>query len=144
METMAAFDTLSDTLDQCVTPRQPFYPGCIKIVMYFDESHRLSETSASSDPDDKSLMDVLCMAIDHLRSRPLFVIFLSTVSHLHSLAPSGRWAKSARARRHWATMQPPITETAFDCAPNLDINPDELTLEDTSSLEFMAQFGRPL
>jgi hypothetical protein len=112
--------------------------------MYFDESHTLSDKPASNDPNDKSLMDVLCTAVDHLRSKPFFVIFLSTNSHLHSLAPSRRFAKSARAREHWESLQAPITEVAFDCSPKLNIDPDILTLEDTSSLEFMAQFGRPL
>jgi hypothetical protein len=144
MGTTAAFDALSNAIDKCVHPRLPFDSGHIKIVMYFDESQRLSEESASSDPEDKSLMDVLCMAIDHLCSRPFFVIFLSTNSHLYSLAPSGRFAKSARARQHWGTLQAPITEVPFDCAPKSQINPNELKLDDTSSIEFMAQFGRPL
>ena len=131
-------------MDALIQPRRRFNPDHIKIVMYFDESHTLSEKPASPDPDDKSLMEVLCTAVDHLRSRPFFVIFLSTNPHLHSLAPSGRFAKSARARENWESLQAPITEVPFDCSPNLRVDPNQVTLEDTSSLEFMAQFGRPL
>ena len=143
-ELKAAFQALSSTIDSCIHDPQPFNPDHIKVVMYFDESHALSDKPASSDIDGKSLMDVLCAAIDYLRSRPFFVIFLSTNSHLHRIAPSGRHARSARAREHWDALQAPITEVAFDCAPNLNVKPDELTLEETSSLEFMAQFSRPL
>jgi hypothetical protein len=89
-------------------------------------------------------MDVLCMAIDHLHSQPFFIIFLSTNSHLYSLAPSRWFAKSAHARQHWGTLQAPFTEVPFNCVLKLEINPNELKLDDTSSLEFIAQFGWPL
>lgn len=112
--------------------------------MYFDESHTLSDKAASRNPADKSLMEALCTVLNCLISCPFFVIFLSTNSHLHSLAPSKRLARSARAREYWDSMQAPITEVAFDCSPDLYIKPDMLTLEDTTSPEFMAQFGRPL
>src|SRR5262245_11076058 len=112
--------------------------------MYFDESHVLCGTPSSTNKDDKTLLDVLCAAIDHLRSCPLFVIFLSTNSHLSKLAPGGPFAKSARARQNWDALQAPITETPFDCSPLFPLSLESLTLEDTSTVEFMAQFGRPL
>jgi hypothetical protein len=137
------FDALSTAIDQCIKPGGSLCSDYFKIVMYFDESHVLSEKSASFDRDHKkSLMDVLCAAVNHLRSRPFFVIFLSTNSHLHSLAPSGHFAKSAQAREHWESLQAPITEVPFDCTPNLDVDADVMTLADTSTLEFMAR--RPL
>jgi hypothetical protein len=137
------------TIDNHITDKNPFHPDHIKVVMYFDESHTLANAEGLRDSADdvtngKSLLDVLCMAINPLRSYPFFAIFLSTNSHLHSLAPSRRFAKSARAREHWESLQAPITEVAFDCSPALDIDPNKLTMDDTSSLEFMAQFGRPL
>jgi hypothetical protein len=117
--------------------------------MYFDESHTLANSEVSQDSTDgatnnKSLLDVLYMAINPLRSYPFFAIFLSTDAHLHSLVPSRHFPKSACAREHWESLQAPITEVAFDCSPALDIDPNKLTMDDTSSLEFMAQFGRPL
>jgi hypothetical protein len=116
----------------------------VKVVIYFDESHTLSDVSAPANSENKNLYDVLCSALDHLKSRPLFVIFLSANSHLATLAPSPALARSASAREHSDALQAPITETPFDCAPDLRILPRTLSLEDISDVGFMARFGRPL
>lgn len=93
---------------------------------------------------NKTLYDVLCSALDHLKSRPLFIIFLSTNSHLATLAPVATLARSARALQHPDALHAPITETPFDRAPDLYVSPGTLSLEDISDLEFLARFGRPL
>jgi len=143
-ETLRAFNGLSDAIDNRIVGAQQFPANEIKVVIYFDESHTLSDVLAPTNPMNKTLYDVLCSALDHLKSRPLFTIFLSTNSHLATLAPSAALARSARALVHSGALQAPITETPFDCAPDLCILPGTLSLEDISDLEFMARFGRPL
>ena len=58
--------------------------------------------------------------------------------------PSGALARSARARSNIHNLQAPITETPFDCSPDLPVRPHKLTLENTCDVVFMSQFGRPL
>ncbi|KIL67470.1 hypothetical protein M378DRAFT_9260 [Amanita muscaria Koide BX008] len=136
-ETRVAFNQLSTAIDCCIKPTRPFEEK-IKVVMYFDEFHSLSTVSAPSNKYDR--LDVLFAAIGSLSSQPLMVIFLSTVSHMSS-AP---YARSARARQDWDELQPTITETPFDCGPMLPLASNTLRLQDTCTIEFMAQFGRPL
>jgi hypothetical protein len=115
----------------------------VKVVIYVDEAHSLTDVKAPPNVDDKSLYDVLCSALSFFVESPLFVIFLSTNSNLSKLSPAPAWARSARARQVDA-MQSPITETPFDCAPRLLIKPHTLKLENLNSVEFLSQFGRPL
>jgi hypothetical protein len=75
---------------------------------------------------------------------PIFVIFLSTRFNISNLATPGPLARSGRARENIDVLQAPVTETPFDCYPNLLIKPGELGLEDVSQVEFMARFGRPM
>lgn len=112
-------------------------------MLYFDEAHVLVDQMTRAG-EKKNLYDILCSAFDNLRSQSLFVIFLSTNSHLAGLAPSAAMASSARARENFDALQAPITETPFDCAPNLSVLPKTLTMDSTCDLEFMARFGRPL
>ena len=138
------FNEFSAAIDECIKDEQPFPQDRIKVVMYFDKSHVLCRIPTSTSKNDKTLRDVLCAAIDHLRPCLLFVIFLSTNSHLSKLAPGGPFAKSAHARQNWDALEAPITETPFDCSPSFPLSLESLTLQDTSTVEFMAQFGRPL
>jgi hypothetical protein len=112
----------------------------IKVIMYFDEYHTLSGPVRSG----KTVYDFLCSAFDDLVSLPLFVIFLSTNSHVRQDAPMPIFARSARARASPATLQAPITEVPFDCSPELPIAAGTLKLADVSTIPFMARFGRPL
>jgi hypothetical protein len=127
-------------MDRYITGNSSFPENQVKVMLYFDEAHVLVDST----DDRKTLYDILCSAIDNLRSESLFVIFLSTNSHLEKLAPSGAMAWSARARENSDALQAPITETPFDCAPTLSVLPKTLTMDATCDLEFMARFGRPL
>jgi len=116
----------------------------VKLMLYFDEAHVLGEKKVQDDPNEKDLFDVLCSCFTFFVSSPIFVIYLSTFSDMGLLAPQGSLAKSARARQNADALQAPITETPFDCSPNLSIKPGKLKLEDLYQIEFMAQFGRPM
>lgn len=123
-------------------------PNKVKLMLYFDEAHTLTgdQPILVDEANDKTmnLYDGLCSSLADLYKQPLFTIFLSTNSNLSQLARAGRLASSARASQNPGVLQAPITETAFDCSPNLLVRSGELTLEDVCSIEFMAQFGRPL
>ncbi|KAF8513617.1 hypothetical protein JB92DRAFT_3116238 [Gautieria morchelliformis] len=69
----------------------------VKLMFYFDEASTLTRGKAPSNPDNKNLYDILCSCFNTFRTYPLFVIFLSTSSHIEALAPSGPLANSARA-----------------------------------------------
>ncbi|KAF8579397.1 hypothetical protein K439DRAFT_1525242 [Ramaria rubella] len=116
----------------------------VRVVLYFDEAHILVNTSAPLNPDNKDLYDVLCSCFNAFLDEPLFVIYLSTNSHLEKFAPSREMAKSARARENADALQAPITETPFDCAKDLYIRPGKCTLQDICTIEFMSKFGRPM
>jgi hypothetical protein len=141
-----AFKELSVTIDsfgQSLTP-------ALKIILYIDEAHTLMIPSqkklsySGKNPSDKYLYDILCSALNNFLSEPLFVLFLSTASHLYQLVPSGALARSARARSNIHNLQAPITETPFDCSPDLPVWSHKLTLENTCDVVFMSRFGRPL
>ena len=144
---MDAFTELSMTIDSFAETQG----NSFKIIIYFDEADTLmtspeknKQSSSLENTLDKYIYDILCSALSRLVSEPLFAIFLSTAPHLYQLAPSGPFARSARARANIHNLQTPITETPFDCSPYFPVQPRDLTLENTCDVAFMSQFGRPL
>ncbi|KZP24260.1 hypothetical protein FIBSPDRAFT_1012129 [Athelia psychrophila] len=124
-------DNTSDTLSDKI------------IIMYFDEADTLTKTFAPQ--FIKTRYDVLCSVLYVFKKQPVFGIFLSTAMRLAPQpAPTGRLAPSARIAMEIKLIQAPITETPFDCSPNLPVDPDSLTLDQISKISFMARFGRPL
>lgn len=82
--------------------------------------------------------------LNALLSYPVFVIFLSTNSDLADLATPRNLAGSARIRDGRATIHPSITETPFDFYPDMLTRPAKMSFAETTTVEYMAQFGRPL
>jgi hypothetical protein len=121
--------------------RDPDY--AIEMVMYFDEAHSLTALKPQ-DENKRTLYDVLCSVLNAFLKYPVFVIFLSTNSDLADLATPRNLARSARIRDGRATIHPPITETPFDCYPDMLIRPAKISFAETTTVEYMAQFGRPL
>lgn len=115
----------------------------VKLVLYFDEAHELTEGKIRYSPDDKTLYDVLLSVLNEYRVPPLFVLFLSTLSDVAHFSPPRDMFRSARAADSDA-HQAPITETPFDCYPDLLIEQDAYDLLAVSRIKFMARFGRPL
>jgi hypothetical protein len=134
---------LLQQIDKCCKTMEGPQSNQIKLMLYFDEAHTLVQ-KIPNDPDEKDLYDALCSCFNYLLGHPLFVIYLSTDSNISYLAPRGSLARSARAHQNPGALQAPVTETPFDCSPGFPIKPGTLKLEDVCTVEFMAQFGRPL
>lgn len=132
------------------------------IIIYFDEAHVLTSRTPQSAPTphqtgltmlppsepeavhSKSFYDILLSVLNDLRQRQLFAVFLSTSSHIGQFAPPPALLRSARATDSKA-WKAPITEVPFDCGPKLPISlREQLFTAQVSTIDFMAQFGRPL
>jgi len=115
----------------------------MKLVVYFDGTHPLAKVVPKND-EEKTLYDFLCSCLNQFLTFPMFRIFLSTNLSLAQFASPRALARSARIRGGKAETHAPITETPFDCCEDLMVKPGQLKIEDTSTIQFMAQFGRPL
>ena len=119
----------------------------IHVVVYFDEAHVLAKLLGPRDsllPEGKTALDILFTVLDDFRKRGLFTIFMSTQSHLQSLAPLSSFARSARYAIVAPYLPAPITETPFDCFGDRRIIPSRLRAKDVCDIAFMACFGRPM
>ncbi|KAF9519221.1 hypothetical protein BS47DRAFT_1482200 [Hydnum rufescens UP504] len=138
-------ERLIQCIDGCCMSIEAIPSHHVKLMLYFDEAHVLSKEICDG-PGHKDVFHALCSSFNYFIRYPIFVIYLSTNSDISYLAPKGSLARSARARENPEALQAPVTETPFDCSPRFPIVPGapELKLEHVCSLEFMAQFGRPL
>lgn len=116
----------------------------VKLMLYFDEAHALSDRKIPNDPDGKDMYNVLCSCFNSFLSSPIFVVYLSTNFNISQLTPAGRAARSGRARTNGDALQAPITEIPFDCSPEFPIRSGQLNLQHVCEVRFMAQFGRPM
>ncbi|KAL4071296.1 hypothetical protein V8B97DRAFT_1962442 [Scleroderma yunnanense] len=114
----------------------------VKVMLYFDEAHELHRI-IPGDEQGQTLYDIMWLSLARFQSPSVFTIFLSTQPAL--LAPSAETAQTALTlQRTTNVLQAPITETSFDCHPDLPLAPGQLKLEDLGELPFLARFGRPL
>jgi hypothetical protein len=143
-EAKKQLEKLLQRIDNCCESMEGFETKHVKLMLYFDEAHVLAERAVPKDLQGKDMYDVMCSCFNFFSHLPIFVIYLSTNSSIHQLAPPGPLARSARARANPKALQAPITETLFDHSPKLPIKPGTLKLEDVYDIEFMARFGRPL
>ncbi|EMD31837.1 hypothetical protein CERSUDRAFT_100068 [Gelatoporia subvermispora B] len=118
--------------------------GCIKVICSFDEADALALAKVPDNAQEGNLYDVLCTSLDVFRGLPIFFMFLSTNSQIALLAPPRSRMKSIHARSHFSSLVAPFTETAFDCSPVFPLKRTGNLLQDITSVEFMAHFGRPL
>ncbi|EGN99573.1 hypothetical protein SERLA73DRAFT_179654 [Serpula lacrymans var. lacrymans S7.3] len=139
--TMNMFTELLKTITEHTTDEAPD-DNHVKVILYFDDAHRLIPSSDRWQPEI-NVLEALQSCLVSTYTRQLFVLFLSTVSQLGEFAPILRLPSSARTRGP-GVLQAPITELPFDCSPNLPIYPYLYKLDDLSKDRFMAQFGRPL
>ena len=123
-------------IDDCCKSLEGFQNGHVKLMLYFDAAHVLTEKRV---PDGQNMYDVMRSCFNVFLSSPIFVIYLSTDSSICDLTYPGSLNISYRV-----LLQAPVTETPFDCSPIFPIKPDKLILEDLCEVEFMAQFGRPM
>ena len=131
-------------IDDCCESMDGYENDDVKLMLYFDEAHVLTQRNVPNDPYEKNMYDVLCSCLNSFLFFPVFAIFLSTTSNTKELAPARSVATSARAHESSNALQGPITETPFDCSSRFPIALGTLKLRDVSKVEFMAQFGRPM
>lgn len=115
----------------------------VDIFIYFDEAHVLTEVHPTNSPRSHTVYNILRSVLNDFLKEPVFVVFLSTTSHIGSSAPPRGLEDSARALTSGA-HQAPITETPFDCYPEILVQKAKHTWEEVSTPQFMARFGRPL
>lgn len=116
------------------------YRRPVKLVLNFDEAHVLTEAKTPDGSDDHTLYDVILSVLKEYRVYPLFGLFLFTSPHVAHFAPPPDMFSSARAFAS-DVHQAPITETPFDCYPNLFIEQDAYDLRAVSKIEFMARLS---
>ncbi|KAF8573314.1 hypothetical protein K439DRAFT_1625165 [Ramaria rubella] len=123
-------DDLLTTIDRYISHKEVQKakrqsPEPVKLVIYFDEAHVLAADTKplTTNPDDKYLYDILCSCFNYFLGRSIFFIFLSTNTSIDVFAPSSSLARSARMRDNIDTLQAPITEVPFDCAPESPVQP---------------------
>ncbi|KAF9518250.1 hypothetical protein BS47DRAFT_1482756 [Hydnum rufescens UP504] len=143
-EVAKILEQLLGRIDDCCESSHDIQKDHVKLMVYFDEAHILAQRKVPKDLDGKDMYDVLCSCFSFLPSSSVFVIYLSTQSNISDLTPRGSLSRSARARENPDALQAPITETPFDCSPRFPVKPGQLKLEDVYTVDFMAQFGRPL
>jgi hypothetical protein len=117
-------------------------------LVSFDEAHGLAHPRKEPDGDKivKSPYHNLEKVLTNIKSLPFFFAFLSTNSNLHHFAPATGGRPSGRKlEAHGEISFPPYTELPFDvftkgvlCALG------KLTLNNVSTMETMAGFGRAL
>lgn len=116
----------------------------MKIVCSFDEADVLALQKVPKNDKEGNMFEALCSSLNVFRGLPIFFIFLSTNSNIALLAPPKHRSTSNAVRRHFESLVAPFTETAFDCSPNFPLSRTGYTLKRISTVQFMAQFGRPL
>ncbi|KIL68577.1 hypothetical protein M378DRAFT_22060 [Amanita muscaria Koide BX008] len=116
--------------------------GTIKVVIYFDEAHELSNYQVK--PNNRNRLEVLYTCLDVFSDSPLMFIFTSTTSNLHRLPSPRSKARSARREMGNSVGQAPITELPFDCHHSFPLKPDLHSFQAICELRFLANFGRPL
>ena len=123
-------------------------PGHIVLLVYLDEAQSLG--NIRGDGWAKSLLDIFISAfVDVSRwflLKKLFLVTLSTNSHVTTLAPPKYLYPSARVVGGPSSLRAPYTELPFDLLPTGQsfIRPNQFTLEDVTKLSFVVKFGRPL
>ncbi|KAJ6611191.1 hypothetical protein B0H10DRAFT_1810041, partial [Mycena sp. CBHHK59/15] len=113
----------------------------IQVLVYVDEAHVLIKDAPANDYD-KTYYDTFLSVFESFMNCPVFCVLASTTSLVSYSAPTQRLARSTRAIPD-GRPRPPITETPFDCCPDLHGRANVYTVKDVATLQFMSQFGRP-
>lgn len=117
--------------------------GIVDILLYFDEAHEMTVLRPVEPETKKTLYSVFLSVLNDYRNLPLFIVFLSTLSHIADFAPPRAQVDSARGSKS-GSLQAPITETPFDCAPDILVVEYAYDREGIAQIHFISRFGRPL
>jgi hypothetical protein len=111
----------------------------VEVVIYFDEAHTLLE-DLLVDGANKNFFDIFCWVATLCCEFPVFFIFISTRPLVPKLLTSESRGTISYAN---VSLNVPIIETPFDCYPK-KVPKGQLSLDETTSIDFLARFGRPL
>jgi hypothetical protein len=113
------------------------------VILAFDEAHVLSAEKHECDTGYFSKFSELRRALRALNALPMFSVFLSTTGAIQNITPRPEFDTSGRVQKSEFLLLPPFTELGFDQMVR-PIDDGALTIEEVSSIGFMACFGRPL
>jgi hypothetical protein len=113
------------------------------VVLAFDEAHVLSIEKHQFDTGYFSKFSELRRALRALNELPIFSVFLSTSGKIQNITPRAEFDGSGRVQKSDLVLLPPFTELGFDQMVR-QISNGDLTIEEVSTVMFMALFGRPL
>lgn len=111
------------------------------VVLCFDEAHGLTITEETM---GWSPYNILRHSLRHLRTQPMFAVFIGTASNFHQFSPSAFLDPSYRAAQWHDEMFPPLAETGYDQLAIPVIADGSWLLDDVATLEYMSHLGRPL
>ncbi|KAF8655822.1 hypothetical protein AX16_002907 [Volvariella volvacea WC 439] len=121
----------------------------IYCVLAFDEAHTLTSLPEHDDARRCSNYHILGSLLNEINTQPIFTLFLSTNSHLHSLAAPWPDQPSLRAAA-LERILPPFTELPFDVYSRglygriKQGNRMYPTLSQLCTIDVISAFGRPL
>jgi hypothetical protein len=117
------------------------YPPAL--IISFDEAHPLAKTEKDDIDGLWSRFSELRRALRVIHSYPCFSVFLSTTGKISLFMPSPKNEISNRLQTGLLSLIAPFCELGFDQFAEKVIT-GQTTLEEVSSLKFMALLGRPL
>jgi hypothetical protein len=113
------------------------------LILSFDEAHILTLIEKDDVDGPWSRFSELRRALRVIHSYPCFSLFLSTTGKVQQFTPQAWNDVSTRLQEGLLSLITPFCELGFDQLAE-KVCSGETTLEDVSSLRFMAKLGRPL
>jgi len=114
------------------------------VIIAFDEAHVLTDTKHNPLDGTWSKFSELRRGIRVLNPYPFFSLFLSTTGKIQDFTPPPHKDGSKRLERRALVLLPPFTELGFDQMVQSRISDGSATIDEVSTVEYMAMFGRPL
>ena len=114
------------------------------VILAYDEAHILSDEKYNVLSNPWTIFSEFRRTHRSLNKYPIFSVFLSTSGKIQDLTPPPQYDKSKRLEDRELQLLPPFTELGFDQMIQPTILEGSVTIDDVSTLEYMAMFGRPL
>ena len=113
----------------------------LEVVLVVDEVHVLGRELSKGANEHK--IDSFYRTVNHLRTRPMSLVVLSTQSDMKVLAPSKDLQTSSRMMQAADVLNPPLTESPFDHRLQ-NIDRSKIKLDMLADPLYKALYGRPL
>ena len=114
------------------------------VILAYDEAHILCDEKYNALNDTWSNFSEFRRIHRYLNKYPIFSVFLSTSGKIQDLTPPPQHDKSKRLENRELVLLPPFTELGFDQMIQPTISEGSVSIDDLSTLKYMAMFGRPL